>query len=342
MATYPSDATFVKQPYEQEFASAREAVTYATPLNINGAAYPRKKMFTMTLTGNLVINIPTNGRDGQVFQYYLTASGGARTVSFEAGIKAPTLRSAGVITQNKVRMIELTNVAGVWHCTDDWEQDMAMAIGAGDVGATELAADAVTTAKILNANVTAAKLAADSVETAKIVNLNVTAAKLAADSVETAKILNLNVTEGKLAANAVTTAKIANSNVTFAKLAVAPKHILSFPLVYANVTDADILTEFVPGFKGKIIKFSHVCNVVTTDVDGETVLNLEIGTTNVTGGEITLGNAAMKTKGLVTNGAAITAGNAFGAADAISIEASGTTAIDDGSGVLLLVLEQTD
>ena len=50
---------------------------------------------------------------------------------------------------------------------------------AGSIGATELASDAVETAKILNANVTAAKLATDSVETAKIKNGNVTLAKLA-------------------------------------------------------------------------------------------------------------------------------------------------------------------
>jgi len=49
----------------------------------------------------------------------------------------------------------------------------------------------------------------------------ISAADLASDAVTTAKILDLNVTEGKLAANAVTTTKIADSSVTAAKLAVA-------------------------------------------------------------------------------------------------------------------------
>lgn len=50
----------------------------------------------------------------------------------------------------------------------------------GQVTATGIASDAVTTAKILNANVTEEKLASDSVTTAKIANGAVTAAKLAA------------------------------------------------------------------------------------------------------------------------------------------------------------------
>jgi hypothetical protein len=62
-------------------------------------------------------------------------------------------------------------------------------------------------------------LADNSVTTAKIVDLNVTTAKLAANAVTTAKITDLNVTTGKLADNAVTTIKITDANVTTAKIA---------------------------------------------------------------------------------------------------------------------------
>ena len=61
-------------------------------------------------------------------------------------------------------------------------------------------------------------LADNSVTTAKIVDLNVTTAKLAANAVTTAKITDLNVTTGKLADNAVTTIKITDANITAAKL----------------------------------------------------------------------------------------------------------------------------
>jgi len=63
----------------------------------------------------------------------------------------------------------------------------------------------VTTAKILDANVTAAKLASDAVTTAKILDANVTAAKIASDAVTTAKILDANVTAAKLASGAAIT-----------------------------------------------------------------------------------------------------------------------------------------
>lgn len=51
-------------------------------------------------------------------------------------------------------------------------------------------------------------IADNAVTTAKILNANVTADKLASNAVTTAKITDLNVTEGKLAAGAVTTAKL--------------------------------------------------------------------------------------------------------------------------------------
>ena len=107
----------------------------------------------------------------------------------------------------------------------DIRTDIAIASG----GAATIQNDAITTAKILNANVTAAKLASDAVTTAKILDANVTAAKLASDAVTTAKILDANVTTAKildanvtaakLASDAVTTAKILDDNVTAAKLA---------------------------------------------------------------------------------------------------------------------------
>jgi hypothetical protein len=94
-----------------------------------------------------------------------------------------------------------------------------IAVKPGGLVAADLAADAVETAKILNANVTAAKLASDAVTTVKILDAQVTAAKLAADAVITAKILDANVTHGKLAADAVQADKIASGAVGAAALA---------------------------------------------------------------------------------------------------------------------------
>jgi len=74
--------------------------------------------------------------------------------------------------------------------------------------AASIASDAVTTAKILDANVTEAKLASSAV----------TAGKIASDAVITAKILDLNVTTGKIADSAVTQAKMADRAIGSAEL----------------------------------------------------------------------------------------------------------------------------
>jgi hypothetical protein len=59
----------------------------------------------------------------------------------------------------------------------------------GVAGAANIGADAVTTIKILDANVAAAKLATDAVETAKIKDLNVTGAKIAETTIGFSKTL---------------------------------------------------------------------------------------------------------------------------------------------------------
>lgn len=123
----------------------------------------------------------------------------------------------------------------------------------GNVTAAKLATDAVTTAKIANDAVTTAKILDANVTTAKLNDLSVTAAKLAADAVETAKILNLAVTtaklndlavtDAKLAADAVTTAKILNLNVTTGKindLAVTAGKIAADAVTTAKILDASV------------------------------------------------------------------------------------------------------
>jgi len=102
-------------------------------------------------------------------------------------------------------------------------------IAAGAVDTAELAADAVTTAKIEDGTIVAADVAADAVTTAKILDSNVTSAKIAADTivaadiatgaVESAEVLDGTIAAADLAADSVTTAKILDSNVTSAKIA---------------------------------------------------------------------------------------------------------------------------
>lgn len=48
-----------------------------------------------TANGNITIAVPTNGADGQVIQYAVLASGGARTITFNASLRRLTGIAAG-------------------------------------------------------------------------------------------------------------------------------------------------------------------------------------------------------------------------------------------------------
>jgi hypothetical protein len=68
-------------------------------------------------------------------------------------------------------------------------------------------------------------------------------------------------------------------------------------------------------------------------------LNLEINSSNVTGGVLQLTSANCTPKGSKVGAAAITGNNVFGAEDSISIEASNVTAFAEGEGVLMISIE---
>lgn len=91
-------------------------------------------------------------------------------------------------------------------------------IGAGAVDTAELAADAVTTAKIAAGAVDTTELAADAVTTAKIAAGAVGTTELGADSVTAAKIPDDAIGNEHIAANAVQAAQIANNSVGNAKM----------------------------------------------------------------------------------------------------------------------------
>lgn len=114
--------------------------------------------------------------------------------------------------------------------------------------------------------------------------------------------------------------------------------ILTIPIALANIADGDVLTTFTPGFAGNIQKISFAVGVPVTTAGDGTTLNIEIGTTNLTGGVVTLTSANCTPLGAVIDGTAITAANSFGDSDTISIEASSTTAFAEGDGYLLIVL----
>ena len=90
---------------------------------------------------------------------------------------------------------------------------------ANSVTTAKIADDAVTNAKIADNAVQASQINANAVTEAKINASAVTTTKIADTAITTAKITDANVTAAKLASDSVTTAKIADDAVTIAKIA---------------------------------------------------------------------------------------------------------------------------
>ena len=99
------------------------------------------------------------------------------------------------------------------------------------------------------------------------------------------------------------------------------------------VANGDILTGFVPGFKGKIISVDAYVVIAVSTANDKSTFNLEIDGVNVTGGAVTPDSTSASncdTLGQKVAGSAVTGANAFGKASLIDIEAASTTDFAEG------------
>src|SRR5210317_1011208 len=87
------------------------------------------------------------------------------------------------------------------------------------IAAGGIASDAVTTAKILNANVTLAKMAANSVDSDQYVDGSIDRVHLAADIVDGTKIADDSINSEHYVDGSIDTAHIADSQITVGKMA---------------------------------------------------------------------------------------------------------------------------
>lgn len=136
----------------------------------------------------------------------------------------------------------------------------------------------------------------------------------------------------------------AGSAVRFGPTMAGSVGVMVIPLYInlAEITATDLLTNYVPGFAFKILGFDFAVQKAVTTASKAATLNLEIGTTNVTGGVVSLTSAACTPQGVVVAGTPITAGSTGTASDSISIEASSVTAFVEGSGYMLLKIQNLD
>lgn len=105
----------------------------------------------------------------------------------------------------------------------------------------------------------------------------------------------------------------------------------------------DLLTTYTPGYAFKLLSFDFVTTIAGTGAGASQTFNLEIGTTNVTGGSLNVTLASTDTIGKVTAGTAITAANTGTAADTLSIEmAASGTVFTAGSGYFVVKIQNMD
>lgn len=115
---------------------------------------------------------------------------------------------------------------------------------------------------------------------------------------------------------------------------------LVFYVDAADLANGDVLTTYVPGYKFKILKFDARCaKPVTTGAKAAT-LNMEIQTTDLTGGVIAL--SGTYAQGAAQAGSAVTAANTGSATDSFSIEASAVTTFVEGAFWLVVQIQNMD
>lgn len=120
---------------------------------------------------------------------------------------------------------------------------------------------------------------------------------------------------------------------------------LSVPIQLAAMTTsaADLVTDITPGYKFKILAADFATTKLGTGAGATQTINLEIGSTNVTGGAVNTTLASTNTLGKVSAGTAVTAANTGSASDTISVEvAASGTVFTAGDGVLLIRIQNMD
>ncbi len=118
---------------------------------------------------------------------------------------------------------------------------------------------------------------------------------------------------------------------------------LPFQTDLVDITAADLVTGFKPGYPFKIVSVVFVVDKPATTAAKAATLTTSIGATPITGGVLALTSANCTPKGaVVASTAAITALNTGSATDTISITGSAVTAFVEGNGSIVYTIANTD
>ena len=145
--------------------------------------------FTGTLSGSSIVTIPDSIEKFYIFDCSAIVNPTNLTIKTVSGSGfTPDAQKIYAAYSNGTNIVEIS--------LDTLGGTIGFASVTGTVSTAQLAANAVTTAKITPANVTTDSLAANAVTTAKITPANVTTATIADDAVTAAKLADTAVSAG--------------------------------------------------------------------------------------------------------------------------------------------------
>jgi hypothetical protein len=220
--------------------NAATATALATARTIGGTSFDG--------TGNIAVALAT---DATTLETARTIHG----VSFDG---SANIDLSEVISDTVGAMVSSNTETGISVTYQDADNTIDFEIGAGAivnsmladdaVGADELAANAVVTASIVDANVTTAKIAADAITGAKIADDAINSEHYTDGSIDTAHIANLQITTGLIAADAITSAKIADDAIDsehYTDGSIDTAHISADAITEAKIADNAVESEHI-------------------------------------------------------------------------------------------------
>lgn len=120
-------------------------------------------------------------------------------------------------------------------------------------------------------------------------------------------------------------------------------HELTWNLPLVGITgNVDVVTAYTPTYAFKILGTCFAVTKVVTTAAKAATLNLEIESTNLTGGVVALTSTNCTPLGAIVPGTAVTAANTGTAGQTISLEAASVTAFSEGDGTFIIRIQNMD
>lgn len=117
---------------------------------------------------------------------------------------------------------------------------------------------------------------------------------------------------------------------------------LAFPVTNAQIAAAALVSAYKPGYAFKILAVTYAVAVPVTTSGKAATITPSITGVNVTGGVLALTSANSTPLGALVAGSSVTAANTGSATDTITLTGSSVTTFVEGSGSIILTIQNMD